>query len=200
MATLITGTASTSNLSITGESVPVGSCARTDATLSRTSCAATSRGFSRTKLTTMAETPSRVVLRSSSMPSIVLMASSSTLVTPVSMSSTPAPFSVVVTVTIGKSTFGKRSTPSARYENRPSTTAAATSMVASTGRRMKTSAKRTALASGLGAGFHAGADHDRRAIGEARQAARRHVHAARDALHDLDPAVPQVDAERDRAL
>src|SRR5262245_27176215 len=52
----------------------------------------------------------------------------------------------------------------------------------------------------LGAGLHAGADHDRGAIGEARQAARRHLDAARDTLHDLDPAVPQVDAKRHLAL
>ena len=48
------------------------------------------------------------------MPSIVLTASSRTFVTPVSISSTLAPFSVVVTVTIGKSMFGKRSSPRLR--------------------------------------------------------------------------------------
>ncbi len=54
------------------------------------------------------------MLRSSSMPSMVLTASSITLVTPVSISSTLAPFSVVVTVTIGKSMLGKRSRPRPR--------------------------------------------------------------------------------------
>ena len=110
----ITGIASTSNLSITGGSVPTGSCARTVATLSRTSCAAVSRDFSSTNCTTMVDRPSLVRLRSSSMPSIVLTASSRTFVTPVSISSTLAPFSVVVTVTIGKSMFGKRSSPRLR--------------------------------------------------------------------------------------
>ena len=45
-----------------------------------------------------------------SMPSMVLIASSIGLVTLLSISSTLAPVSVVVTVTIGKSTLGKRST------------------------------------------------------------------------------------------
>ena len=110
----MTGTASTSNFSITGGSVPTGSCASTPATLSRTSWAAMSRGFSSTNWTTSEERPSLVMLRSSSMPSMVLTASSITLVTPVSISSTLAPFSVVVTVTIGKSMLGKRSRPRPR--------------------------------------------------------------------------------------
>ena len=114
MARPTTGIASMSNFSITGGSVPTGSWARTRDTLSRTSWAATSRDFSRTNCTTMVESPSLVTLRSSSMPSIVLIASSSTLVTPVSISSTLAPLSVVVTVTIGKSMLGKRSRPRLR--------------------------------------------------------------------------------------
>ena len=57
------------------------------------------------------EMPSLVVERSSSMPEIVLTTSSIGLVTPVSISSTLAPGSVVVTVTTGKSTLGNRSTP-----------------------------------------------------------------------------------------
>ena len=75
---LRTGTASTSNLSMIGESVPAGQLReRPRATLSRTSCAATSRDFSRTNCTTIdARRPRVVVLRSSSMPSIVLTASS----------------------------------------------------------------------------------------------------------------------------
>ncbi len=74
------------------------------------------------------------------MPSMVLTISSIGLVTPVSISSTLAPFSVVVTVTIGKSTFGKRSRPRRSNENQPSTTSAMISMVAKTGLRMQTSA------------------------------------------------------------
>ena len=57
------------------------------------------------------EMPSFVVERSSSMASMVLTISSMGLVTPLSISSTLAPFSVVVMVTVGKSTFGKRSRP-----------------------------------------------------------------------------------------
>ncbi len=80
--------------------------------MSRTSCAATSRFFSTTKETTICEMPSLVVERNSSMPETVLMISSSGLVTLVSISSTLAPLSVVVTVTMASSTLGIKSTPS----------------------------------------------------------------------------------------
>ena len=53
---------------------------------------------------------------SSSMPWIWLIVSSSGLVTRVSTSSTDAPFSVVLMLVIGKSTLGKRSTPSRAYD------------------------------------------------------------------------------------
>ena len=56
--------------------------------------------------------PSAEVERRSSMPLMVLTASSMRLETCVSTSSGAAPRSVVVTVTIGRSIFGKRSTPS----------------------------------------------------------------------------------------
>ncbi len=107
----MTGAALRSNLSMIGESVPTGSLARIVEILSRTSCAATSRFFSTTNCTTICEMPSLVVDRSSSMPETVLMISSMGLVTLVSISSTLAPLSVVVTVTMGKSTLGSRSTP-----------------------------------------------------------------------------------------
>ena len=58
------------------------------------------------------------------MPLMVFTASSMRLETWVSTSSGAAPRSVVVTVTTGRSIFGKRSTPSLRYESRPSTTSA----------------------------------------------------------------------------
>ncbi len=95
-----------------GESVPTGNWDKIVDTLSRTSCAATSRFFSTTKETTICDMPSLVVERSSSRPDTVLMISSKGLVTLVSISSTLAPLSVVVTVTIGNSTFGSKSTPS----------------------------------------------------------------------------------------
>ena len=58
------------------------------------------------------ETPSDEIERSSSMPLIVLTASSILSVISVSISSGAAPGSRVVTTMVGKSTFGKRSTPS----------------------------------------------------------------------------------------
>ena len=89
----------------------LGSRETTVATLSRTSCAATALFFSSRNWTMIVEMPSFVVERSSSMASMVLTISSMGLVTPLSISSTLAPFSVVVMVTVGKSTFGKRSRP-----------------------------------------------------------------------------------------
>ena len=88
---------------------------------SRTSCAAMSTFFSMTNVTTTCETPSVVIERSSSMPLIVLTASSTLSVISVSTSSGAAPGCVVVTTTTGKSTFGKRSTPSCRYPAMPMT-------------------------------------------------------------------------------
>src|SRR5438067_216979 len=61
---------------------------------------------------------------------------------------------------------------------------------------MKTSAKRTPLRSGR----DVRPDDDRRAVGELREAAGRDLLAVRDALGDLDPAVGEIDAERDLAL
>ena len=88
---------------------------------------------------TTCEMPSLVVERSSSMPETVLMISSIGLVTLVSISSTLAPLSVVVTVTTGKSTLGNRSTPSRRYDASPSTIGAETSITVKIGRRMQMS-------------------------------------------------------------
>src|SRR5436189_5577751 len=72
------------------------------------------------------------------------------------------------------------------------------SMVANTGRRMKTSAKRMRASSGAGRGV--GAHHDRRAVGELGEPARHHLHAACDSFRDLDPPVAEVDAEHDLSL
>src|SRR5271157_86963 len=73
------------------------------------------------------------------MPETVLMMSSTGLLTVVSISSTLAPGSTVVTVHTGKSTLGKRSTPSSLYETSPSTTGIATSTQVNTGRLMQRS-------------------------------------------------------------
>ena len=68
------------------------------------------------------ETPSDEVERSSSMPLIVLTASSILSVISVSISSGAAPGRRVVTTTVGKSTFGKRSTPSCEVARTTPTT------------------------------------------------------------------------------
>src|SRR5258708_7723395 len=68
-------------------------------------------------------------------------------------------------------------------------------MVATTGRRMKTSANRISAARRrVGAHLLLGP------YGELRDAAVRDLHARRDALRDLDPAVAQVDAEHHLVL
>ncbi len=106
-----TGDASMSNLSTIGVSVPVGRLERIVLTFPCTSCWATSRFFSSTNCTVMLATPSRVVLRSSSIPETVLTTSSIFFVTPVSISSTLAPGRVTEMVMIGRSTLGNRSVP-----------------------------------------------------------------------------------------
>ena len=111
-AIVMTGIEPVSNLSTIGGSVPSGRSARIVLTLSRTSCIPTSPFFESRNWTVTIETPSVVVDRSSSMPETVLMMSSIGLVTVVSISSTLAPGSTVVTVQTGKSTSGNRSTPS----------------------------------------------------------------------------------------
>jgi hypothetical protein len=58
------------------------------------------------------DTPSLEIERNSSMPLMVLTASSILELTSVSISFGAAPGSSVITLTVGKSTFGKRSTPS----------------------------------------------------------------------------------------
>ena len=80
------------------------------------------------------ETPSDEVERSSSMPLIVLTASSILSEISVSTSSGAAPGSRVVTTTVGKSTFGKRSRPSRENENAPMTVSARIRTLAKTGR------------------------------------------------------------------
>ena len=109
-------------------------------TLSRTSCAATSMLRLSAKVTMTSELPGVEIERSSWMPWIVLICSSSFCVSWVSISSVDAPGSSTLTLTVGRSTAGKRSTPSRKYEAAPTTTSAITIMVAKTGRLMQTSA------------------------------------------------------------
>src|SRR5262249_4940037 len=109
-------------------------------TLSRTSCAATSGSFSSRKLTITCETPSDEIERSSSMPLIVLTASSILSLTSVSICSGAAPGWIVVMTTVGKSTLGKRSTPSLVNEKAPITVSERMRTVAKTGRLTQSSA------------------------------------------------------------
>ena len=101
------GVLSMSNFATTGASVPSGSCDRTVGDLVahvlRAGVAVALEVEEDDDASTRPRWWSSV---SSSMPSMVLIASSIGLVTLLSISSTLAPFSVVVTVTIGKSTFG----------------------------------------------------------------------------------------------
>src|SRR2546427_4586839 len=147
----MTGTASMSNLSMIGASVPAGNWDKMVFTLSRTSCAAMSRLRSRKNWIVMRETPSMVVLLSSSIPWTVLMISSNGRVTLVSISSGDAPRRVVVTVTMGSSTFGNWSMPICRNENQPRTTRNRLIIVAKTGREMHRSAMPRPRVGGAGA-------------------------------------------------
>jgi hypothetical protein len=84
--------------------------------------------------------PGLEIERSSWMPWMVLICSSSFCATVVSISSVEAPGSSTRTVTVGRSTEGKRSTPRRNQEAAPTTTSAMTIIVAKTGRLMQTSA------------------------------------------------------------
>ncbi len=139
-ATVMTGAWSLSLLAMIGGRTSRGRLRMAMATLSRTSWAATSIWRFRAKVTITMELPGLVIERSSWMPWIVLICSSSFCETCVSISSVEAPGSSVRTVTVGRSTEGKRSTPSRNQEAAPTTTSAMTIIVAKTGRRMQTSA------------------------------------------------------------
>src|SRR5687768_9309365 len=139
-AMVTTGMAPGSKFCTIGGSASVGRSPRMVEILSRTSCVATSRSFSRLNEIMTTDTFSEENDVSSLMPLIVLTASSILSVSSVSISSGAAPGSTVVTMTNGNSTFGKRSTPSLRYENAPMTTSARMITVAKTGRRTQISA------------------------------------------------------------
>src|SRR5215470_6141310 len=99
--------------------------------------------------------PGPEIERSSWMPWIVLICSSSFCATWVSISSVEAPGSSTRTLTVGRSTAGKRSTPRRNQLAAPTTTNAMMSMVAKTGRLMQTSASFCMLLNG-GDGLTAG--------------------------------------------
>ncbi len=119
-----------------------------------TSWAATAPSFSRTNWMMTVEIPSRVVDAISSIPETVLTVSSILLVTDVSISSTLAPRSVVVTLTTGMSTLGRRSTPSLGREKRPSTIGAEISIAVKTGRLMQMSERFNGLPPTIGLLVH----------------------------------------------
>ncbi len=129
------GDAFGSIFSTVGWRTVLGSCERTRLTRSRTSCAATSTSFSSRNVTATIDTPSADVERSSSMPLTVFTASSILSVTSVSISSGAAPGFRVVTTTVGKSTLGRRSTPSCVKEKAPTTVSIRMRTVANTGLR-----------------------------------------------------------------
>ncbi len=135
-----TGAWSLSNFETTGGRISRGRLRTAMATLSRTSWAATSIWRFRVKVTMTIAVPGPEIERSSWMPWIVLICSSSFCATWVSISSVEAPGSSTRTLTVGRSTAGKRSTPSRNQLAAPTTTNAMTSMVANTGRLMQTSA------------------------------------------------------------
>src|SRR5688572_10098496 len=139
-ATVTTGAWSLSNLEITGGRMSRGRFRTARATFSRTSCAATSMARLSTKVTITSALPGLAIERSSWMPWIVLICSSSFWMTWVSISSVEAPGSSTRTLTVGRSTEGNRSTPSLKYDAVPTTTSAMMIMVAKTGRLMLTSA------------------------------------------------------------
>ena len=111
-ATVITGEASLSFFAMTGGLTSFGSLARTLATRSRTSWVATSMLRLSTKVTMMMDFPAPEMDLSSVMPSTVFTTSSIFCETCVSTSSVDAPGMSVRTETTGRSTLGKRSTPS----------------------------------------------------------------------------------------
>src|SRR5689334_20858683 len=96
--------------------------------------------FSRLKVIVVFELPWPDVVRSSSIPSMLLTVSSIGFVIWDSTSSGLAPFKRTLILTVGDSVLGIRSTPRSRYENAPNTTSATDIMIANTGRLMHTSA------------------------------------------------------------
>jgi hypothetical protein len=110
-AMVTTGAWSLSNLAMMGGRISRGRLRSAMATLSRTSWAAASMLRLRLKVTMTIELPAPEIERSSLMPWMALSCSSSFCETWVSTSSVEAPGSSVRTLTVGRSTEGKRSTP-----------------------------------------------------------------------------------------
>ena len=139
-ATVKIGSASGSTLAMTGGKTWGGRLPIAPETFSRTSCAASLMSRSRTNLTETCALPSWMRCDDiSSIPEMLLRASSIGSTTDVAISSGLAPGSWSDTLTVAGSALGNRSTPRSRNEKIPSTTSDMTSIVANTGRRTQSS-------------------------------------------------------------
>src|SRR3954469_19878338 len=187
-ASVLRGAESGSNFSTVGCWMFFGSSGRTRLTRSRTSCAATSPSFSSRNAIITVETPSEDVERSSSIPLMVLTASSILSEISVSTSSGAAPGRRVITTTVGKSTLGKRSRPRRENENAPITVSARMRTLAKTGRLTDSAANHCMMTSTF--------DLDAEPVGELAAWIGGDLLAGLDARGELD-AVAELFAERD---
>src|SRR5262245_19404611 len=133
--------ASASTLAMIGSSTSSGSCPRTRDTRSRTSLAAASVSRSGTNSIVICDTSSRLSDLMLLTPSIPEMLSSSGCVTWLSMTCGLAPLYTVRTETTGVSIFGYSRKVRRRNEMRPIRMMSRLINVASTGRRMDSSAR-----------------------------------------------------------
>ena len=125
---------------MTGGVASSGSVRPSVLTRSRTSCVADSRLRSSLKVAITIAVPCPQTDLSSLMPSTVLTTSSIGCAMSDSTSSGAAPGRFTRTETVGRSTEGKRSTPSLKNPAAPTTTSERTIMAAKTGRRIQISA------------------------------------------------------------
>src|ERR1041385_4690688 len=139
-ASVTTGVLSLSNFCTIGGVASSGRSRPSVLTRSRTSCAADSRLRSSLKVAMMMAVPWPDTDRNSLMPSTVLTTSSIGWAMSDSTSSGDAPGKLTRTETVGRSTEGKRSTPSLKNPAVPMTTSDNTIIDAKTGRRIQISA------------------------------------------------------------
>ncbi len=139
-AIVTTGVLSLSNFCTTGGVASSGNRRPRVLTRSRTSWAAVSKLRSSLKVAMTKEVPWLEIERNSSIPSTVLTTSSICCVINDSTSSGAPPGRPVRTLTVGRSTEGKRSTPRRKKLAAPTTTSDSTIIVAKTGRRIQISA------------------------------------------------------------
>ena len=139
-AKLRIGSSSGSTFAITGGRSSGGRSFIACDVFSRTSWAASLMSRSSTNLIVIFAIPSRSCAVISSIPEMLLSASSVGSTTALFNSSALAPGSVKVTETVAGSAFGRRSTLRSRKEKIPVTTNSITSIVVNTGRRTQNSA------------------------------------------------------------